>query len=388
MNQNEINSENQVQVKKERDSNFELLRIFAMFLIIMSHQNQHGLWFSPNSSLTMNYFCSSSVFSGLGAIGNWLFIFVSGYFISENSFSWKKLFRLWFQVFSISALIGITTWISKIAVVPHWAPDAMETYNQQGFFAAARQMCLYDLITSFLPSYRSNNWFATAYMTFFLLMSTLGIITKQISQEEHKKLIIILSAITVVIPMLPGEVFFRPSSIGVFILGFFIAKYIRMYNPVFLEKTKRNILFGLSLYALGCLWAVFCTVFVHHITVPENYYIAFKSVFLSTNSLSTMLCALVIFCAFRSLKIPYSRFINMIASTTFGVYLIHENLLINKWWWHTVCKLDSFISSPLLLPYMILCALVTFAICTFLELLRKYCLEKPIERILTRRKRT
>ncbi len=331
------------QSTKQRDSNFELLRILAMFLIVLAHMSQHGIWFAPQTKLNFNFVLHESVFQPFGAIGNWLFILVSGYFISEKSFSWKKLFRLWFQVFSISAAIGVVTWFSKIAIVPNWAEDTMEIYTAQGFFVAARQMRLYDLVTSFLPCYRSNNWFSTAYMTFFLLVPILGMTVTRLSQDEHKRLIIVLTVIGMVLTMFPGNHFYIPSQIFVFILGFFIAKYIRLYNPKIFDNTKQNSFIALGLYIIICLWAIFFTVIFQRISisVPENYQSAFKTAFSRTTSFPVMLCALCIFCAFRSLRIPHNRVINLIASTTFGVYLIHENLLINKWWWHAVCKLTT-----------------------------------------------
>ena len=114
--------------ERKRDSNFELLRIIAMILIVFSHENQHGIWFPQNHDFGFNYLFCKSIFSYFGAIGNWLFIFVSGYFITEQSFSYKKILRLWFQVFSISVIIGLVTWFSKITIAPCWDAKISEIY--------------------------------------------------------------------------------------------------------------------------------------------------------------------------------------------------------------------------------------------------------------------
>ena len=119
--------------KKDRDSNFELLRILAMFLIVLSHLSQHGLWFAPDTAPSFNFLLSR--FS-LGWLGNLLFMLISGYFMSHVQFSWKKLFRLWFQVFSISAFLGLAALASHIPVSV-WYDDA--AYQAAGFFAVAQR---------------------------------------------------------------------------------------------------------------------------------------------------------------------------------------------------------------------------------------------------------
>ncbi|MDE5775333.1 MAG: acyltransferase family protein, partial [Treponemataceae bacterium] len=104
---------------KTRDSNFELLRIFAMFIIILHHFAQHGIFFPPESAsqFSFNFFVKEILWGTPGAIGNWLFIFISGFFISEKSASKEKIFRLWFQIFSTSVIIGLVFYFAKIPTI-------------------------------------------------------------------------------------------------------------------------------------------------------------------------------------------------------------------------------------------------------------------------------
>lgn len=365
-------------LSKQRDSNFELLRILAMFGIVLAHMNGHGVWFPEVEKSGLNFILHETIFGPLGAIGNWLFIFISGYFISAASFSWKKLFRLWFQVFSISAVIGIVTWYANIVVIPVWDSELSAQYAEQGFFAVARHMTRLDLAKSLLPSYWRNNWFAAAYMVFFLIMPLLDMFVSRISQKELLRTIIILCVACLIIPVIPYERFFEPSIVSSFIVGFFIAKYIRLYTPPPFSHAKRNMVYAVLLCGILIVYPILCDFLFSHIAIPLKYQETIKGVLNQQDSIIVMLCALCIFCVFRSLKFPHNRVINLIASTTFGVYLIHENLLINKWWWHVVCKLDDWITSPYLIGYMLLCAVVTFAICSVIELARKYCIEKPL----------
>ena len=119
---------------KERQSNFEVLRIFSMLLIVFHHLCQHGLWFPIGTDLSANLFLSQCFYSWTGQLGNWLFILTSGYFVSKSEFSWKKVFKIWFQIFSISLAIGITLFLTKIPLIGFSNTD----YESLGFFEAAK----------------------------------------------------------------------------------------------------------------------------------------------------------------------------------------------------------------------------------------------------------
>ena len=372
-----------IRQEAERNSTFELLRIFAMFIIVFHHEAQHGLWFAPDAPMTGAFVLRELSYGTVGAIGNWVFILVSGYFISASSFSWKKVFRLWFQVFSISVIVCVAAWIAKISVVNF----GENVYTEQGFFAAARTVSRRSVVQSFLPCYFGNNWFAVAYLVFFLCVPLLDKLISSLSRKEHFRAIVLLTVLGTVVPLLPMEGFYRPSAIFTFILGFFVARYVRLYDPPVLASAWRNALVAVVLFVLICVYKVCCIRILPHLSIScENVIKLERRFFDINNSLPLMLIALCLLCAFRSLAIPYNRFINLIASTTFGVYLFHENLLINKWWWHAVCKLDEWLASPFLLAWMLLCALGTFAFCAVLELVRKQCVERPLLALIFHRK--
>lgn len=373
----------QNQLKKERDSNFELLRILAMLGIVFHHLIQHGIWFAPDAPVDAAFLVSHAGEWWFGMLGNELFILLSGYFICTAQFSWKKVFQLWLQIFSISALIGVFAWFSKIPVIGFSNQD----YTQLGFFAAANPASIRDMIRLLLPCYFGNNWFAVAYLVFYLFVPFLNLFLKHLPQKEHLHIIVLMVTLGTVVRMLPFEGFFRENNLFMFILGYFVASYIRLYNPPLLRHTKLNI--GIVVFCVLFLfigWSTLIRIKCMHIPFVKSHYAQIAAFFGGGLArFPTLVCSVAIFSLFKNFKIPHNRVINLIASTTFGVYLIHENLLINKWWWHAVCRLDDWISSPYLLPYMLLCAVVTFAICSALELVRKHCIEKPVMAVLFRR---
>lgn len=358
---------------KTRDSNFELLRIFAMFFIIIHHFAQHGISFPSESAsqFSFNFFVKEILWGAPGAIGNYLFIFTSGYFISEKSASKEKIFRLWFQIFSTSAIIGCVFYFTKIPTIG-FTNTALTEYYKHGFAVAARQVSLKDIVFSFMPCYFGNNWFANTYLVFLLLVPILDKAVRQMNESEHKKAIFVLVALGTIVPLGLRERFFYPSAVFVFIIGFFIAKYIRLYDPKIFKNTKRNAACATGIFIFIAVYKIFARKIFAIIPFPNSNDVEhLVRIFDKNESLPVMLCGLFLFMTFKNLKVPHNHFINSIASTTFGVYLIHENPLVKHYLYHAVLKSDFFVNSPLLLPYLIAGSLAIFAACSVIELLRK-----------------
>lgn len=365
----------------ERQSNFEVLRIFAMLFIVLTHLCQHGLWFPEGTVLSKNVYISNCFYTWTGQLGNWLFILTSGYFVSMSKFSWKKVFKIWFQIFLISSLIGIILYATKIPLIVFSNPD----YNSLGYFQAAKPATIKDLIRSLLPTFHGNNWFASAYLLFYLFTPFLNESLKVLDEQKHRNLIILMTLIGTVVYMIYGQGFFHEGNLFYFILGFYIASYIRLYDPKFLRNQKVNIIGTILLASCFVLWIALVLYFRNKISFIDNHY---EQVFMypfALNRFPILLCSVFLFSFFKNLKIKNNKLINTIASTTFGVYLIHENRLLNKIIWHRIFKFDNFMYSKYLFLYMLLATVVTFCCCSIIDYLRQILIEKPIMKILYKR---
>lgn len=99
---------------KQRESNFELLRIVAMLFIVLQHLCQHGFFFVDKTNT--NYLIVSSFLGWTGNLGNYLFMLISGYFLCTASFSFKKFFNLWLQIYTTSIIIALVIFLSKLEI--------------------------------------------------------------------------------------------------------------------------------------------------------------------------------------------------------------------------------------------------------------------------------
>ena len=364
---------------KERESNFELLRILSMLLIVFHHMCQHGLWFPIDAPLTTNLLISKCFYSWTGQLGNWLFILISGYFISKSEFSWKKVFKIWLQIFVISVVIGLILFVSKIPVIGF----SNSNYEMLGFFSAAKPMTLKDLLRSFLPTLFGNNWFASAYLLFYMFTPFLNESLKVFDEKKHKSLIILMIVVGTVIYMIYGQRFFKEGNLFYFILGYYIASYIRLYNPKLLANQKINMIIAILLEVSFIIWIYLVLFFRKKISFIDMHFTQVFCYPFALNRFPILICAIFVFGFFKNLKVKNLKIVNIIASTTFGVYLIHENLLLNKVIWHRFFKFDNFMDSNLLFLYMIFATFVTFFCCSFIDLLRQKIVEKPMMKILS-----
>lgn len=81
--------------------------------------------------------------------------------------------------------------------------------------------------------------------------------------------------------------------------------------------------------------------------------------------------AVALFVVFKNWHLPHNAMINSVATTTFAVYLIHDNGVISAWLWNDIIIASRFYDSIFLIPHMILTAIVIFAICSLMEFMRE-----------------
>lgn len=95
----EINIKSSTNIET-RESNFELLRIFAMFLIVLSHFVVYGIYpYWQQNASTLNHFNNiAALLFFTGKIGVTLFVFLTGYFSCLQDFKLKKCLDVYLKM--------------------------------------------------------------------------------------------------------------------------------------------------------------------------------------------------------------------------------------------------------------------------------------------------
>lgn len=78
----------------------------------------------------------------------------------------------------------------------------------------------------------------------------------------------------------------------------------------------------------------------------------------------------------------FHKWINITASATFGVYLIHDNKIVRSFLWMSLFKNYRYQDSIMIIPYSIGVVAIVYIICTMVDLVRKNLFEKSYMRII------
>lgn len=327
-------SVSQTAVKHERSSNFELLRIVAMLMIIAFHIFLHAVkpqLTDANSIERFNngYFSHPVIYDRLlivdmlallGATANDIFILIAGYFSANKASgpnvvkSTKKL--LCQQLFAVVFLVLFSPLLQLIAKTVNDKISVstidISYFNDMAWFVSYYLLIIIIgklFLNNFLGSLDQNKYFGFVLVTFALCQFgwTSGLLDS-IGGGLHDVL----------------------NGIFLYSLGGYIKKY-KLFDRV---RTA-----AIWLVAVGALLLV--TVSAYSLAIGHiNDYIqsGSKEIFtqniisVSNSSINVVVLAVCIFELFRRLKLKRSKIINFLGSATFMVYLAHENAMFWSLW--------------------------------------------------------
>ena len=124
--------------------------------------------------------------------------------------------------------------------------------------------------------------------------------------------------------------------------------------------------------------------------IEQGWYVGWQYKWVvDCNAIVGVLSSVMMFIGFKGLHIEYNPWINGIAASTFGVFLIHTNSdTMRKWLWQDVCQNVDWVSLPYMPLHAIGCVLAIFVVCIIIDKVRIYVFEKPtfkvVDKILTR----
>lgn len=273
---------------KYRNSSFELLRILAMFIIVLYHTYLYNL---PDLRCPDHPIISS--FFPLLHIGVPLFVLISGYFGIKPT--WK----------------GLLT-ILSVVVVYH-VPLLLYHDIRHGF----------NLHSVLFISDATFYWFVRAYIFLYITSPVLNHALQSMSKKKCIAWISTMLIISVYFGYFDKEGVLSGYSLLnfwlIYSIGFYIRNHMRMEDMhvryLLMAFVLLNILFFFSLYySLNN-----APIFDRIMRLSFNY-----------NSIGLILNAIIIFLLFTKIRINNSKTINYISSSMFAVYIIHEQPTIRN----------------------------------------------------------
>ncbi len=335
-------------MKKVRESNFELLRIISIFLIICFHYSDLGSIELSSVPFSFNKFILELASFG-GGFGNNIFILISGYFLlnSENT-NMKKVINLFIQTLFYSITLGLVA--IKLNLI---------------------NINLSNIIRIIFPFSPNDYWYISIFIILMLLVPYLNKVIANTTKSQLKKLILILLVLFSIVPTI-AMIENIYISLGAFVTLYFIGAYIRKYSNKKFENIKKTLL-------LSIIWFLICVILT--ILCDINGFDKINSFVWPMFRTPILFLSISVFLLFKNIKIKNNKFINYVASTTFGIYLIHMNPNIWKLIWRVFFDNSIYfykLNFPIIM--FIQCSIV-FIVCSVIEMIRNKIFKMFIKNI-------
>ncbi len=283
-----------------RKSNIELYRIIAMLLIVMHHYvTSSGLTVADGPIFSAPTSWRSMFLLLLGAWGKTginCFMLITGYFMCTSRLTAKKYAKLLLEVVFYKLTIAIIFFVT----------------GKADFTAMT-------LLTTMLPITDVGVNFTNAFLCFYLCIPFCNVLVRAMTERQHIYLLLMSCFIYVffgTVKILPVTM----NYVSWFVVLYFISSYLRLYPKQIFDSRKFWAWATVVSGAVSVLSVIACTWLGARIGRNSPY--AFVT---DSNTFLAVALGVCSFMLFRNIKIPHSRIINTIASTTFGVLLIHAN---------------------------------------------------------------
>lgn len=339
----------------KRQANFELLRIVAMFMIISLHYLVKGGVATP--------FPFAAKENPIGVLA-WLieafcivavncYVLISGYFLVESAWKPGRAVSLVLQVLFYSLLIPVFLLLAGEVSVG--------------------DLGVYDWIGFVIPLGTEHYWFATAYLVMYLFAPFMAAGIKKMKKRELQILLALLlvffSLEKTILPMNLATDRYG-YDFGWFLCLFVAAGYIRLYGISWLEKQSHAV----GSYALSCLLIWLLSLFFSAIGYEMETFARYADMLYTYNHLLCLAGAVSLFYVFKNMRVREGRFakiVRKLAPYTFGVYLLHEHILV-RYEWMNWLGAENVKESFLFVPHLLLCVLVVYAAGTAVDFVRAW----------------
>lgn len=334
---------------EHRKSNIELLRIISILFIIIFHcVFKSGFSFEPGISVNK---LLVKTFYMFGELGVNLFILIFGYFMVNSGFKWKKLIRL-------------------LAEVQFYYWGTIFVACKLGFYELSG---LKNIFLSFFPVTLNSYWFITAYIIVYILSTYFNILINVMDKKTYQKFLVTVLGLYCVLPTAFGlflgstETMLYYNRMIWMVVVYFLGAYIQKYG-ISIIRTKKS---AVKVTVLSIVVLLSSILLINQFS---DFFAALginePAFFWPPNTAPMISLSVGVFGLFLHLKTPYYLPINIVASTTLGIYLLHDGIM-SSWIWNKVFKCTEYQNSPFLILHILKTAGVIFMVGVVIDLFRQ-----------------
>lgn len=334
----------------QRNSNIELFRILTMLCIVAHHYVVNsGLLPAIKESGAFNTDSLFLLILGWGGkTGINCFVLITGYFMCKSHITFYKLLKLILQVEFYNIILYIIF--------------VMTGYQTVSSIADLKPL---------LPITSVANSFICCFILFYLFIPFLNILINNLDQKKHALLILLSLFTFTILHHFHIKVTF--NYVEWFAVIYIIAAYIRLYPNKYFDSLK----FTTATFITTLLLSWF-TVLIGAWRFDSYGKASWYNFVSDSNTIMAVTTSVAAFLFFKNIKIGYNKIINVIASATFGVLLIHANSNnMRQWLWKdTLDNVGQFHAGNAIV-HAIISITSVYVICTLIDLVRIYLIERP-----------
>ena len=347
--------------KRIRNSSVELLRLYAMLMIVGFHYiiSNPDMGWLLHQETSFTKFVYQFIIMGGGWVGNFIFFTISIYFLLDRDLSLKDSLR---RVWLLEREILFWSFVLLLVLI---AAKHEGVYRESVFWLVPKTV--FPLLTSMW-------WYPTSYALFLVFLPFLSEGVKSIGHNNHKRLAIAVFVLWGVFAMVPFPSFvlnLSTHNVFVFIYWFILLSYYKWYLNI---SSKKAILLIVSGLLIELIYWSFATVFFESTGKKPRL----QNFIFDGWKLPSMMIGFGLFVL--CYRHPFhNRFVNYLAASAFGVYLIHYQPGIFRMWTGWFPLKEAYTSAhPILQGAAIVVGV--FVACLALDLLRQTLFRMTIDR--------
>lgn len=326
---------NNSETNKQRSSNFELLRIVCMIMIICGHiiMVHRGNEVFGDSSWYIRQivrpFCMVAVN---------IFVLISGFFgIKLNT---KKLCRLnWMVTFYcvVFLFLSLVLGIHQLSIMKDWM--------------------------QLVPVVTKQYWFITVYFALCLVSPFLNKLVEVLDKEMYKILLLTCFALFVVLPTFAVILNFKTITLdsGYGLINFMFLYLLGRYIQLHYTPTWNKYIYLLAYICSMSVMAAFQILYSKLLGFDFDVLISYDTLF-------TFIGAVSLFLFSQQLRFT-SKFINALAAPCLAVYVIHINPIIFRTLFEDVLHVNSYYGMDYV-ACLILLPVAIYVVCAGVEVVR------------------
>lgn len=340
-----------VDLKTERNSSVELLRIIAMAFVVLAHSSIHGRFPETESAVPFNYYLLDWLC--LGNLGVDIFVIISGYYLCTRDFRIRSLFKLLVQVWFFSYF-------------------SLVIYLACGYSISGQE-----LIRAVFPVIFGEYWFFTAYFVLLLLTPHINLFLAHAARVQLRTCLYSMLVLWCLIPTLTTKDM-AGTPLLQFVMLYLLGAYLRLYpQNIFSHPRFRRAVEAISTLLLFAS-SVVLSLLGEQVPMVSGH----ETTFYSRTSVLVVGLAVGIVASAVYRKPWTNRYVNRVASCAFGVYLLHDNPLLRKPLWSVWFRNNAFYNSEILIFRILVSAASIYLGGIVVEFLRQKTVERPMIALL------